>query len=147
MLTMAYDNELETAPASFPFSKRAARRMIQRAFVLVGRDRNVRQHLREIRLETLWVLEDWNFAWSITLDRGKIRFDRRPAKRPGLTLTWPAAEEFFHGIEAGRLGAPAIEPAGGQDLRRIFDLLCRSFAQALFAVLKNPFDEAGNRLV
>ena len=63
-------------------SKRAARRLIQQAIVLTGRDLSVRQHIREVQLATLWVLEDWNFEWTVNLDRGKVRFDRRPARAP-----------------------------------------------------------------
>src|SRR5438128_9637996 len=48
-------------------SKRAARRLIQRALVLTGRDRHVREHIREARLTMLWVLEDWGFAWTVHL--------------------------------------------------------------------------------
>src|SRR6266481_4257192 len=79
-------------------SRRAARRIFQRAFVLAGRDRNVRQHIREAHCKILWVIEDWDFAWTVILDRGRVDFDRRPTKRPDLTLTWSTAEEFFHQV-------------------------------------------------
>src|SRR5574340_1551292 len=85
-----------------PISKRAARRLIQQAFVLTGRDRSVRQHIREARLETLWVLEDWNFEWTIVLDRGRLRFKRRASRTPDMTLSWPEAAKFFASIQEGR---------------------------------------------
>jgi hypothetical protein len=86
---------IESEKSILPPSKRAARRILQRAFVLTGRDRPLRQHIRESRFTTLWVLEDWDLAWTVIVDRGKIEFERRPAKHPDLTLSWPAADEFF----------------------------------------------------
>jgi hypothetical protein len=87
--------ETESDGFSLPPSKRAARRIIQRAFVLTGRDKHLRQHLRAARLTILWILEDWDLVWSVIVDRGKIEFDRRPAKHPDLTLSWQNANEFF----------------------------------------------------
>ncbi len=78
-----------------PPSKRAARRILQRAFVLTGRDRQLRQHIRETRLTFLWILEDWDLVWTIVIDRGKIEFDRRPARHPDMTFRWRTANEFF----------------------------------------------------
>ena len=85
----------QSTESSLPPSKRAARRIIQRAFVLAGRDRPLRQHIREARFTTLWVLEDWDLAWTVIVDRGKLEFERRLAKHPDLTLSWPAADDFF----------------------------------------------------
>jgi len=86
----------EQSTESFlPPSKRAARRILQRAFVLTGRDRPLRQHIREARFTTLWILEDWDLAWTVIFDRGKIEFERRPAKHPDLTLSWPTANDLF----------------------------------------------------
>ena len=90
------NSNFEVNQESFlPPSKRAARRILQRAFVLTGRDKPLRQHIREVQFTTLWVLEDWDLAWTVIIDRGKIEFERRPAKHPDLTFTWPTAEEFF----------------------------------------------------
>jgi len=88
--------ETESTESHLPPSKRAARRILQRAFVLTGRDRQLRQHIREARLTTLWVLEDWDLVWTVIIDRGKIEFDRRPAKHPDLTFNWETANEFFY---------------------------------------------------
>ena len=87
-----------------PPSKRAARRILQRAFVLTGRDRALRQHIREARFTTVWILEDWDLVWTVIIDRGKIDFERRPARHPDLTLTWPTAVDFFS--SASRLSPP-----------------------------------------
>ena len=87
---------IEQSPeSSLPPSKRAARRILQRAYVLTGRDRTLRQHIREARFTTLWILEDWDFAWTVIVDRGRIEFERRPAKHPDLTFSWPTADGFF----------------------------------------------------
>jgi hypothetical protein len=85
----------QSTESSLPPSKRAARRILQRAFVLAGRDRPLRQHIREDRFTTLWILEDWDLAWTVIVERGKIEFERRPAKHPDLTFSWPTADEFF----------------------------------------------------
>jgi len=73
------------------FSKRAARRLIQRALVLLRRDKHIRQRLREARATTLWVLADWDFAWTVVLSGGRIEFERRPSKQPDLTFSWRTA--------------------------------------------------------
>jgi len=85
----------QSTESFLPPSKRAARRILQRAFVLTGRDRPLRQHIREARFTILWVLEDWDLVWTVIIDRGKIEFARRPAKHPELTLSWRTASEFF----------------------------------------------------
>ncbi len=134
------------ATTSLPLSKRAARRLIQRAFVLVGRDGNVRQHLRQASAVTLWVLEDWKLAWTVELNRGRIQFERRPARHPDLTLTWRTAEEFFHQIEAGVFPEDGFEIAGNLESRRFSQPVYQAFCKVLLKVLRYPFDDAGNRL-
>jgi hypothetical protein len=143
---MAHDGESEILPASLPLSKRAARRLIQRTFVLVGRDRHIRQHVREASLRTLWVIEDWKFAWSIELDRGKVRFERRPPKRPDLTLTWPTAEQFFREIERGSTAEERCEITGKLEWRKFLEPVCRAFSRIMAGVMKYPFDDEGTRL-
>ena len=127
-------------------SKRAARRLIQRAFVLAGRDRNVRQHIREARGAVLWVIEDWDLAWTIFFEKGKLEFDRRPTKRPDLTLTWQTAEEFFSQLEntARRDDRPAR--AGNAQLWKFGQPVYTAFLAALREVLLDPVDEDGTRL-
>lgn len=128
-------------------SKRAARRLIQQAFVLTGRDRPVRQHIREVRLATLWILESWNFEWTVNLDRGKIRFDRRPTRAPDVTLTWADAEEFFKSIQEGNSPDDSLAMEGDTRLRLLVDPVYRSFCRSLEQVIKYPFDDAGNPLM
>jgi hypothetical protein len=128
-------------------SKRAARRLIQQAFVLTGRDRILRQHIREARFATLWVLEDWGFEWSVSLDRGKLRFDRRPIRVPDVTLTWPNAASFFTNIQEGRAPDDSMTMEGGRQFRTQVDMVYRTFCRLLDQVIKEPFDDAGNPLM
>lgn len=128
-------------------SKRAARRIIQRAFVLMGREKPMRQHIRESQLTTLWMIEDWDLAWSVHLNHGRFEVERRPAKRPDVTLTWPTAEEFFKEVEAAGDGTHCVQmvPASGQ--QRFFHPLLRGFFESLRHVLANPVDDVGDPLV
>jgi hypothetical protein len=146
-------DEPAPVPDAPALSRRAARRLIQRAFVLTGRDRKVRQHIREARLTLLWVLEDWGFAWTVLLERGGLVFDRRPAKRPDVTFTWQTAREFFSQAEQGRLverdpsSHEGFRYEGPPESKRALEPLWRAFAAALGEVLKNPVDENGDPLV
>ena len=144
------DTPIVASEESLPppaISKRAARRLLQRAFVLAGRDRTVRQHIREARVITLWALEDWRFEWTVALERGKVRFDRRAARAPDLTLTWPSAEGFFLSLWEGKSPDGDMLPGGDQRLRRYLDPLYNAFCRELKQLLHDPFDEAGNRLL
>lgn len=126
-------NEIEPNDSSLPPSKRAARRIIQRAFVLTGRDKQFRQHIREVRLTTLWALEDWELIWTVIINRGKIEFERRPTKHPDLTLSWPTADEFF---VCAREAAPSnrrLELEATPDV----PAGCRQPAQDLFQVSRS----------
>jgi hypothetical protein len=128
-------------------SKRAARRLLQRAFVLAGRDRIVRQHIREAHVTTLWVLEDWQFGWTITLERGRVNYDRRAARAPDLTLTWPNAEEFFNTLWEGRNPDASLLLEGDLRARRYLDPVYSAFCRLLQQVLRYPFDDAENPLM
>lgn len=139
--------ESETTPGFPSLSKRAARRLIQRAFVLVGRDRHVRQHVREARLVTLWSLENWKFAWTVQVDRGKIHFQRRLDRRPDLTLTWQAAEEFFRQIGTGLEPTNGFEIEGHLALRKFVEPIFKAFCISLGGLLQNPIDENGDSLL
>jgi hypothetical protein len=140
------DRQIEAVVDPTSLSRRAARRLFQRAFVLAGRDRNVRQHIREARCAILWVIEDWDFSWTIYLDKGKMEFDRRPTKKPDLTLTWPTGEEFFKQVEKGtrKDGAPARE--GDAALWKFVQPVYSGYCAALRGVLLDPVDENGVRL-
>jgi hypothetical protein len=139
--------EIESKGFSLPPSKRAARRILQRAFVLTGRDRQLRQHIREARLTTLWILEDWDLVWTVIVDRGKIEFERRPAKRPDLTLNWQTANEFFSCSREGISPENRLELAGDLELRRVASNLLKCFFGYLGHVLRNPVDGAGESLL
>jgi hypothetical protein len=138
---------LESPKDGTTLSKRAARRIIQRAFVLTGRDKRVRQHLREAQLTTLWVLEDWNLAWTVFLHRGRLEVARRPGKHPDLTLSWQTTQEFF--LQAERVGdSPVqVEFLPAQEHPRFFQPLLRAFFAALRHVLSNPVDDQGVSLL
>ncbi len=139
-------NDLETAPAPAELSKRAARRLIQRAFVLTGRERQIRQHIREAHVAMLWVLEDEGMEWAVLLDRGRILFDRRPAKKPDVVLRWGESRTFFESARTGRDEPDAFTIEGPPELRRVAELVWRAFRSALGNVLSFPFDEDGVRL-
>lgn len=136
-----------TQPPLAHFSKRAGRRLIQRAFVLAGRDRKLRQHLRHERLTTLWVIEDWDFAWTVILDRGALTFERRPARRPDFTVTWQTADVFFAGVEGSTLASEGFQCSGPTALQRTWEPVYRAFAESLRGVLRNPVDENGDPLL
>lgn len=140
------DRQIEAVADPASLSRRAARRLFQRAFVLAGRDRNVRQHIREAHCVLLWVIEDWDFVWTIYLDKGKIEFDRRPTKRPDLTLTWPTAEEFFKQAAVGTRKDDAPARAGDAAVWKFAQPVYSGFCAALRQVLRDPVDENGVRL-
>jgi hypothetical protein len=140
------DRTIEAVADPTALSKRAARRLIQRAFVLAGRDRNVRQHIREVRCLMLWTIEDWDLAWTVSLDRGRMEFDRRPTKRPDLTLSWPTAEEFFEQVAVGTRKNDPPDHSGDATLWKFGQVVYSSFCAAMREVLCDPVDENGVRL-
>ena len=128
-------------------SKRAARRIIQRAFVLAGRDRNVRQHIREARVTSLWIIEDWDLTWTLLVHRGRLEFDRRPTRKPDLTFTWRTAEEFFDYVETSGHRPSTLEVTGNPALLRFTDPVCQAFWASLRELLRKPVDECGDSLL
>ena len=138
--------EPETA-RSPALSKRAARRVIQRAFVLVGRDKNIRQHLREASLNTLWTIEDWGLEWTVTVERGRFEFHRGRTGRPQVTYSWLRAEDFFNQVETGASNPEAFQCQGGREVQRLLGPVFLAFAKSLSGVLQHPFDDDGERLV
>jgi hypothetical protein len=129
------------------FSKRAARRIIQRAFVLAGRNKALRQHIRETELTTLWVLEDWNLTWTVSLARGRFEVDRRPAKHPDVTLSWSTAKEFFQQAERAGEGNVEVRVLPVEGNRRFFASLLREYFNSLRHVLSDPVDDVGESLL
>ena len=144
---MTHQLDDENSDAFPALSKRAARRIIQRAWVLTGRDRRVRQHLRSAGFSTLWILEDWNFTWTVVFDRGRLEFDRRPIKRPDLTFTWQSAGDFFAEIEGGVRAAQGFQAEGDLALQRVCEPVYRSFSKVLQTLLGEPVDQNGMPLV
>jgi hypothetical protein len=141
-----HDAEPTLIPAQL--SKRAARRIIQRAFVLAGRDRNVRQHIREARVKSLWMIEDCELIWTLFIHLGRVEFDRKPTKKPDLIFTWRTVEDFFK--EAGTTPRGPFRLAdvtGNLALRRFTDPVCKAFWVSLDELLRNPVDESGESLV
>ena len=140
----------ETLPGQDPassLSKRAARRIIQRAFVLVGRDKVLRQQIRESEITTLWIVEDWELQWTVFLRRGKFEIERRSAKYPDVTLSWPTAEEFFQQVDRSGEASVKVEIFPAQEHRRFFETLLRGFFACLRHVLANPVDDFGESLL
>lgn len=137
----------DLAPASpDSLSKRAARRLIQRALVLTQRDRHVRQQIREASVNTLWVLVDSNFEWTVAIAHGKIEFDRRRVKRPDLILTWATSDGFFQQAQSVTLDENSFERTGTREAWQTSEPVVRGFFQKLEAVLRRPVDENGVRL-
>lgn len=147
MVTFDGVNQAQPTLVPWQLSKRAARRIIQRAFVLAGRDRNVRQHIREAAVVSLWTIDDWDLSWTLLIDRGRLEFDRRPTKKPDLTLTWRTAEDFFREAHAGTHGQTAAEVAGNLRLQKFADPVRQAFWGALRGLLSNPVDEDGDPLL
>jgi hypothetical protein len=140
------DRSIEAVADPTALSKRAARRLIQRAFVLAGRDRNVRQHIRSAKCLTLWAIEDWELEWTVSLDRGRLEFDRRPTKRPDLTLAWATADDFFKQVTTGTRKDDAPEHSGAPGFWKVAQPVYSAFCAAMRGVLQNPVDENGVRL-
>jgi len=128
-------------------SKRAARRIIQRAFVLMGRDKVLRQQIRESEITTLWIVEDWELEWTVFLHRGKFEVERRPAKHPDVTLSWPTAELFFQQVDRSGEANVQVQILPAQEHRRFFETLLRGFFTCLRHVLANPVDALGESLL
>lgn len=139
--------ESENAAVFPALSKRAARRAVQRAFVLVGRERRIRQHLREAEVATLWTLEDWGLEWTIVLDHGRLDFHRGRVGRPKLTFAWRTAEAFFSQIETGQPIQGAFEVVGDPVWKKLCEPVYEAFCGSLRSVLLHPVDDNGERLV
>jgi hypothetical protein len=135
--------EFESAPGGI--SKRAAQRLIQRALVLAGRSRNVRQHIREVDLASVWTIDDWNLEWAVAIRRGKLEFDRRLPHRPDLQVTWATAEAFF--ADAAESGASQGRYEGPPEARRTWEVVHSAFRAALGGLLLDPVDGDGRSLL
>ena len=140
----------EMLPAQDPatsLSKRATRRIIQRTFVLMGRDKVLKQQIRESEITTLWIIEDWELEWTVFLHRGRFEIERRPAKHPDVTLSWPTAADFFRQVDSSGNTDVQAQIVPEQNRRRFFETLLRGFFATLRNVLANPVDGAGESLL
>ena len=126
-------------------SKRAALRLIQRAWVLTGRERSVRHYVREARLSTRWSLGVGGPVWTVVIDRGRVHFERRPTKQPNVTFVWSSAEDFFRNVENG-CNDQTLKIEGEPEARRKAEPIGRVFLQMLRRVMKYPYDDDGRRL-
>ena len=134
--------------AFFPaLSKRAARRVIQRALVLVGRNRAVRQSLRAVELNSLWIIEDSDLDWTVMIERGRPEFQRGRIGHPQVILQWRTEEDFFHHIESGAPREGTYDFEGEANWRRVIDTIFKAFAKALRTVLIDPVGDDGERLL
>ncbi len=128
-------------------SKRAARRIIQRTFVLMGKDKALRQLIRESEITTVWMIEDWELEWTVLLHRGKFEIERRQSKHPHATLCWPTAEGFFRQVDRPGEAGVEVQIIPEQDHPRFFETLLRGFFSTLRNVLENPVDAVGQNLL
>jgi hypothetical protein len=135
------------SPQFTQLSKRGARRAIQRAFVLVGRDKHIRQHLREAELTTLWALEDWGLEWTVIFDHGRLEFHRGKVGKPCLTCTWRTAEDFFHWFDAPARPEGSLNCEGDAAAKRMAEPVIAAFTKCLREVLAHPVDDDGERLL
>jgi hypothetical protein len=134
----------ETVPA---LSKRAARRVIQRAFVLVGRERAIRQHIREVELNTQWTVEDWGLEWTVQLAHGRLVFHRGHVGRPQVSYIWETGEGFMGHVESRILPEQGFRLVADPIWRRVVEPVFNSFLTAVRAVLADPVDDDGKRLL
>jgi hypothetical protein len=113
----------------------------------MGRDKHFRQHTREAAFTSLWVLEDWGLAWTVNLARGRLEFDRRPAKHPDLTLTWQSGARFLDHAETGISSPDEFQLEGDVSSRRVLEAVCTAFFRALGNVIRYPVDDNGESLL
>lgn len=145
---MTSDEQTAKGDAPFPvLSKRGARRVIQRALVLAGRERAIRQHLREAELTTLWTIEDWGLEWTVGFDHGRLEFHRGHVGRPQVSYFWQTGEGFLGQIETGIVRKGEFQLIGDPAWRRVVDPVFKSFSNALRAVLADPIDDDGEPLL
>jgi hypothetical protein len=141
------DEPPATQDPATSLSKRAARRIIQRAFVLMSRDKVLRQHIRDAETVTLWIVEDMQMEWTVLFHRGRFEVERRPAKHPDVTLTWATAEEFFQQVDRSAETPVQVQIDPVPERRRHWDILLRGFFSYLRQVLANPVDDVGESLL
>ena len=136
------DQEVSTS-----LSKRAARRLIQRAIVLLGRDKIFRQRIRNVQLNTCWSVEDWDLEWTVALSQGHPEFYRGHTGPVQSRLKWEFGEEFLAQVETGKHPGHGFELECDPAARTIVGVLLSRFCATLKSVLADPVDDDGVRLV
>ncbi|MBI4165243.1 MAG: hypothetical protein HY508_05860 [Acidobacteria bacterium] len=142
--------ELTTPNSEEPvasLSKRGARRVIQRAFVLMGRDKALRQRLKGVELMTRWMVEDWGLEWTVIIDRGRVEFHRGHFGKAQVSFLWKTGDDFLGQVASGRDPGDGFGLECVPALRRVLDLLLAAFCSTLRTVLTDPVDDDGVRLV
>jgi hypothetical protein len=141
---MEPENNINITPS---LSKRGARRVIQRAFVLMGRNKALRQKLRSVSLTTRWVVEDWGLEWSVILEKGHVEFHRGHVGKPQVNVVWSTGDQFLAHLESGISPAEGFEFDCEPDARRTMEVILQTFPVTLRNVLADPIDDDGVRLV
>jgi hypothetical protein len=132
----------------FPaLSKRGARRVIQRAFVLVGRDRAIRQNLRKVELNIHWTIQDWELDWTVFIDRGRLEFHRGHVGKAQVHYVWQTGEDFLGQIATRVMPKDGFELVCDPAWRRVVEPVFNAFCAALHAVLRDPADDEGEPLL
>ena len=140
-------NDTNPVEPSSNLSKRGARRVIQRAFVLAGRNRTLRQSLRDVQLNTRWAIEDWDLEWTVLLNSGHPEFHRGHVGKAQVALRWQSGKAFLGQIETGLVAKDDFAFDGDPGWRRIIDALFSVFRASLKEVLHDPVDDDGVRLI
>ena len=127
-------------------SKRGARRVIQRAHVLIGRDKGFRQRTRGLALNTQWTIEDWDLEWTALLAEGRLESYRGHTGRPQISFRWKTGEDFMSHVESGRTPGDGFRLECQAADKVVAELLLARFCATLKSVVINPVDDAGVRL-
>jgi len=128
-------------------SKRGARRVIQRAFVLVGRQRAIRQHLREVELNSHWRVEDWDLEWTVRFDHGRLEFHRGHVGQAQASYAWQTGECFLAHTRSGTAPNEGFQFVADPVWRHVVDPVFKAFSTTLRSVLADPVDDEGTRLL
>ena len=127
-------------------SKRGARRVIQRAVVLLGRDKAFRQKVRTVQLNSRWNVEDWDLEWTVIVTQGRMEFHRGETGRAQTHLRWKTGEDFLKHVESGRAPGDGFEHECPAAEKALVESLLARFCATLKSVLADPADDDGVRL-
>jgi len=141
---MGPDNSGDTTTS---LSKRGARRVIQRAFVLMGRDKALRLKLRSVELTTRWTVEEWGLEWTVIVAAGHFEFYRGRVGKAQVQVRWNAGGDFRAHLESGNAPGEGFQLDCKPAARRHMDVVFKAFLGSLRKVLEDPVDDDGVRLV